>query len=150
MSTQTSSYLQNFQSLLSMPRETLPQLTAAEARKALRWASEALELEFIEIEGAAPTFLLLPAPGLAPAALFFATWHAEVLPVTPAAVEGAERLALSATLAGLGRAPDARARAALVVAPGATQGSLMLARTLRGHRARLRAPVGFWPRITPR
>jgi len=91
MSTDTSSYLQNLQALLSMPRETLPQLTAVEARKALGWASEALGLELIEIEGAAPTFLLLPEPGSTPAALFFTTWHAEVLQVAPAAVEGARR-----------------------------------------------------------
>ena len=151
MSTQTPDYLQNFQALLSMPRETLPQLTAAETRKTLRWASEALGLELIEIEGATPTFLLLPEPTLEPAVTFFATWHAEVLQVEPAAVEGAERLALSATLAGLGRVePGVKARAAVVVAPGATQGSLVLAKTLREHRARLRAPAAFWPRIAPR
>jgi len=151
MGIDTSSYLQKLQALLSMPRETLPQLTAAEARKALGWASEALRLELVEIEGAAPTFLLLPEPGSTPAALFFTTWHAEVLQVTPAAVEGAERLALSATLAGLGREAETEGepRAAVVVAPGATQGSLVLARILREHRARLRAPVSFWPRIAP-
>src|SRR5258705_5782664 len=146
MSTGTSSYLQNLQGLLSMPRETLPQLTAAEARKALKWAAEALALEFVEIEGIAPTFLLLPEAGSAPEVLFFATWHAEVLPVEPAAVEGGGRLALSATLAGLGRALDARAHAAVGVAPGATQSSLVLARTLREPRTRLPAPPAFWPR----
>jgi hypothetical protein len=81
---------------------------------------------------------------------FFAAWHAEVLPVQPAAVEGAERLALAATLAGLGQALEAGLSAAVIVAPGATQGSLVLAEILREHRARLRAPVAFWPRITPR
>ncbi len=132
-----------------MPRETLPQLTAAEARKALTWASEALSLEFLEIKGVAPTFLLLPGPGTEPGVVLFATWHAEVLPVVPAAVEGAERLALSASLAGLGRALGTGGGAAMVVAPGATQGSLVLARILREHRARLRAPAALWQRIAP-
>src|SRR2546428_4779752 len=145
MGIDTSSYLQKLQALLSMPRETLPQLTAAEARKALGWASEALRLELVEIEGAAPTFLLLPEPGSTPAALFFTTWHAEVLQVTPAAVEGAERLALSATLAGLGREAETEVepRAAVVGAPGATQGSLVLARILREDRAPVRAARAF-------
>src|SRR5688572_27085972 len=40
--------------------------------------------------------------------------------------------------------------AAVVVAPGASQGSLVLAQVLRDHRARVRAPVAFWPRIAPR
>ncbi len=79
-----------------MPRETVPQLTAEETRKSLRWAAESLQLECIEISELVPTFLLLPAA--APDALLFATWHAEAVPVEPAAVEGAERLALSATL----------------------------------------------------
>src|SRR2546428_13530745 len=151
MGIDTSSYLQKFQALLSMPRETLPQLTAAEARKALGWASEALRLELVEIEGAAPTFLLLPEPGSTPAALFFTTWHAEVLQVTPAAVEGAERLARSATLAGLGRQAETEAepRAAAGAAPGATQGSLVPARSLRADRARLPAPLSFRTRPLP-
>ena len=144
-----SGYLQNLQPLLSMPRETLPQLTAEEARRALRWASGALNLEFIEIPGVAPTFLLLPPAGVEPEVLLYATWHAEALPVEPAAVEGAERLALSAALAGLGRAQGA-CTAAVVVTPGATQGSLVLGETLRRHRDRLRAPVALWPRITSR
>jgi hypothetical protein len=93
-------------------------------------------------------FLLLPPMGRDLDALFFATWHAEVLPVAPAAVEGGERLALSASLAGLGRVPEATV--AVIVTPGATQGSLMLAQALRDHRTRLRAPVAFWPRIAPR
>src|SRR5258705_12179033 len=97
MSTGTSSYLQNLQGLLSMPRETLPQLTAAEARKALKWAAEALALEFVEIEGIAPTFLLLPEAGSAPDVLFLATGHAEVLPVDAAAGGGGVLLALLAT-----------------------------------------------------
>ncbi len=150
MSVETSTYLQNFQAFLSMPRETLPQLTTPEARKALRWAAEALGLEFIEIEGVAPTFLLLPRPETDPGPLLFTTWHAEVLPVDPAAVEGAERLALSVTLSGLGHAFGAKARSAVIVAPGATQGSLVLLQVLREHRARLRASAAFWPRIAPR
>jgi len=150
MTREPSDYLQNLQALLSMPRETLPQLTAAEARKSLLWAAERLELEFIEIEGVAPTFLLLPPTGTPPAVVLFATWHAEVLPVHPAAAEGAERLALSATLAGLGGALGEKAPASVVVAPGSTQGSLVLARILREHRARLQAPMAFWPRIAPR
>jgi hypothetical protein len=150
MSVATSTYLQNFQALLSMPRETLPQLTAPEARKALRWAAEALGLEFVEIEGVAPTFLLLPEEGTEPGPLVFAAWHAEALPVDPAAVEGAERLALSVALAGLGHAFGARSRSAVIVTPGATQGSLVLLQTLREHRPRLRASAAFWPRIAPR
>ncbi|HXF58979.1 MAG TPA: hypothetical protein VN539_04080, partial [Candidatus Saccharimonadales bacterium] len=104
MSTSGATYLQKLQSLLSMPRETLPQLTAQEARTALGWAAGALNLELIETTGLAPTFLLLPEGGAPPEILFFATWHAEALPVAPAAVEAAERLALAATLAGMGRA----------------------------------------------
>ena len=128
----------------------MPQLTASETRKGLQRAAGLLGLELVEIEGVAPTFLLLPPEGVEPRVAFFAAWHAEVLPVAPAAVEGAERLALSATLAGLGRNPGSPVPAAIVVAPGATQGSLVLARTLREHRARIRAPLAFWPRIMPR
>ena len=36
---------------------------------------------------------------------------------------------------------------AFVIVPGATQGSLVLAEALRANRARLQAPVAFWPRI---
>ncbi|HYQ88544.1 MAG TPA: hypothetical protein VEU09_02835 [Candidatus Binatia bacterium] len=148
MSPETAGYLQRLQPLLSMPRETVPQLTVEETRSSLRWAAESLGLELVEIKNIAPTFLLLPPAGRDPDVLLFGTWHAEALPVDPAAVEGAERLALSTTLAGLGRAPEATA--AILVAPGATQGSLMLAQALREHRARLRARVAFWPRIAPR
>src|SRR5262245_58730011 len=123
MSVDLSAYLQKLQPLLSMPRETLPQLTAEEARRALQWSAEALRLEFIEISGVAPIFLLLPPQGSDPAVLLFATWHAEALPVEPASVDGAERLAMAAALAGLVRASETSA-AAVVVAPGATQGSL--------------------------
>jgi hypothetical protein len=149
MASGPSGYLKILQSLLSMPRETLPQLTAEEARKSLGQAAQALGLELIEIEGVAPTFLLLPAVGVAPGILLFGTWHAEALPVHPAAVEGAERLALSVTLAGLG-ALGGKGSAAVVIAPGATQGSLVLGKILREHRERLAAPLAFWPRIAPR
>ena len=154
MGIDSTSYLQNLQTLLSMPRETLPQLTATEIRKTLRWAADALGLELVEIGQVAPTFLLLPRAGTAPSMVLFAAWHAEVLPVQPAAVEGGERLALAAALAGLARVmgsgADRAVTAAVVVVPGTTQGSLVLAETLRAHRARLRAPMAFWPRITPR
>lgn len=150
MTADSSSYLQNLQTFLSLPRETVPQLTAAETRNALRWSAEALGLELIETEGVVPTFLLLPPAGVAPGLVLFGAWHAEVLPVAPAAVDGAERLALSAALAGLSRALARDAPAAIVVSPGATQGSLVLAKVLREHRARLQAPVAFWPRIAPR
>ena len=150
MASDSSSYLQNFQTFLSLPRETVPQLTASETRKGLQRAAELLGLEFIEIESVAPTFLLVPPAGVTPRVTFFAAWHAEVLPVAPAAVEGAERLALSATLAGLGRDRVGPVPVAIVVAPGATQGSLVLSKTLREHRARVRAPQAFWPRIMPR
>ena len=143
MTATTTTYLQKLQPLLSMPRETVPQLTAEETRKSLRWAAESLQLECIEISELVPTFLLLPAA--APDALLFATWHAEAVPVEPAAVEGAERLALSATLAGMARAGGAKV--GLVVTPGATQGSLVLGQALREHRARLRTKAVLWPRI---
>jgi len=154
MAIDSSSYLQNLQALLSMPRETLPQLTATETRKTLRWAADALRLELVEIGQLAPTFLLLPPAGTAPSMVLLASWHAEVLPVQPAAVEGGERLALAAALAGLaqvgGSGANGAVTASFVVVPGTTQGSLVLAETLREHRARLRAPMAFWPRITPR
>ena len=149
MSTELSAYLQKLQPLLSMPRETLPQLTVDEARRSLGWAAGTLGLELIEIAGVAPTFLLLPPPGRDPDLLIFGSWHAEALPVEPAAVEGAERLALAAALAGLARAPEMGA-AAVVVAPGASQGSLVLAGALRAHRSRLQVPVALWPRVTSR
>lgn len=144
---ETETLLSKLQPLLSMPRETLPQLTAEGARRSLQAASELLSLEFIEIAGVAPTFLLLPPSG-APETLLFATWHSETLPVEPAAVEGAERLALAASLAGASRSSERRV--AVVVAPGASQGSLVLARALREHRERLRSVAAVWPRISPR
>jgi hypothetical protein len=147
MTPEESGLLTQLQPLLSMPRETLPQLTAGQARKSLAGAAEVLGVEFIEITGVAPTFLLLPRDSV-PEILLFGTWHAESMPVEPAAVEGAERLALAVGLAGADRAREAKV--GVVVAPGATQGSRVLAQVLREHRARLRAPIALWPRIGPR
>src|SRR5689334_16556856 len=147
MTPEESSLLTQLQPLLSMPRETLPQLTAEQARKSLAEAAQALGLEFIEITGVAPTFLLLPKEAT-PEILIFGTWHSESMPVEPAAVEGAERLALAVALAGADRICETAV--GFVVSPGATQGSLVLAKVLRDHRARLRAPVALWPRIGPR
>jgi len=150
MTLEASSYVKALQPLLSLPRETLPQLTVAETRKALEWAAGALSLELIEKNGVVPSFLLLPRAGGAPRVVLFAAWHAESLPVLPAAVEGAERLALAASLAALGLGQDAEVPAALVVAPGAMQGSLVLADLLTEHRPRLQARTAFWLRIGPR
>jgi hypothetical protein len=119
----------------------------------MAWAAERLDLELVEIEGIAPTFLLLPAPPTPPAVTLLAAWHAESSPVPPAAVEGAERLALAATLAALGAVasaipgPGVRLPVALVVVPATTHGSLVLREALSAHRDRLRAPAAFWPRI---
>ena len=162
-------YLSALQPLLALPAETVPQLTAAEARKALSWAAGRLGSELVEIKGAAPTFLILPPGDAAPDVTLLATWHAESMPVTPAALEGAERPALAATLAAAGAVAGAGAepgaaragaaaraavgarkppRIAVVVPPAATHGSLVLLETLGAHRERLRAPVAFWPRLT--
>ncbi len=133
-----------------MARETVPQMTAVAARKALTVAASELGLEVIEKEGITPTFLLLRGDRAAPGLTLFATWHAEAHPVTPAAVEGAERLALSTALGALKSLVAAGAdRPAVVVAPAAAQGSLPLEGHLRAHREALQAPVAFWPRIAP-
>ncbi|HYQ96158.1 MAG TPA: hypothetical protein VER38_04030 [Candidatus Eisenbacteria bacterium] len=150
MTLEASSYVKALQSLLSLPRETLPQLTVTEARKALEWAAGALSLELVEKKGVVPSFLLLPRGGDTPRVVLFAAWHAESAPVLPGAVEGAERLALAASLAGLGLDDGGRVPVALVVAPGALQGSLVLADLLAEHRARLQAKAAFWLRIAPR
>ncbi len=151
MNPDTASYLKELQPLLSLPRETLPQLTGSEARKSLRWAASALGLELVEKGGVAPWFVLLPPGGARPSLTLFAAWHGEAAPVTPAAAEGAERLALAATLAALGSALGSeRFPAAVVVAPGATQGSRILAELLAEHRERLQAPAAFWLRVGPR
>jgi hypothetical protein len=152
MSLDVAAHRSWFQDLMGMGREGIPRATAEAARKALRTSAEALGLELIEIEGAAPTFLLIPSGGARPDVTLFATWHAESRPVVPAALEGAERTAL---LAGVGAVSglsmgDSGVPAAVVVAPGASHGSLVLEGVLRKHRASLQAPVAFWPRIGPR
>ncbi|HYR69293.1 MAG TPA: hypothetical protein VER77_05380 [Candidatus Dormibacteraeota bacterium] len=143
-------HLESFRELLSLPRETVPQMTAAAARKTLAAAAADLDLEIVQKEGVTPTFLLLRSDHVAPSLTLFATWHAEAHPVTPAAVEGAERLALATTLGAMKALVAAGVdRAAVVVAPAAGQGSLPLEGHLRQHRAALQAPVAFWPRISP-
>lgn len=143
-------HLASFQGLLSMARETLPQLSAVETRKSLRAFADQFDLQFVEKEGLAPTFLLLPPEGATPALTVFGTWHAESHSVTPAAVEGGGRLALAASLGALSALVQAGlGPPAVVLAPGALQGSLVLEGHLRAHRAALQAPVAFWPRIAP-
>ena len=145
-----AAHLASFQEFMSLPRETVPQMTAAAARKTLAAAAVDLGLELVEKEGITPTFLLLRKDRTAPSLTLFATWHAEAHPVIPAAVEGAERLALAATLGALKALVTAGAdRAAVVVAPASGQGSLPLEGHLREHRDALQAPVAFWPRISP-
>jgi len=145
-----SAHLASFKELMSMPRETVPQMTAIAARKALTAAAGELGLELIEKEGITPTFLLLPRGGTTPSLTLFSTWHAEAHPVTPAAVEGAERLALTATLGAVSAlVPAGAGLPAVVVAPASGQGSLPLEGYLRQHRESLQASVAFWPRIAP-
>ncbi len=147
-------HLSQFQGLMSLARETLPQLSAEAARKALAAAAGPLGLELVENKGAAPIFALLPPEGAAPRLTLFATWHAETVPVMPAAVEGSERLALAATIAGLTAVVAAGGlepgTVAVVVAPGAAHGSLVLDPFLRERRARIASPVGFWVRVLPK
>jgi hypothetical protein len=149
----SSGYLTKYQELMSLARETLPQKSAEAARAVLLGTAQALGLELVDNKGVAPIFALLPPPGRAPRLTLFATWHAETLPVTPAAVEGAERTALAATAAALGATLEAGALGpgdvAWIVAPGAAHGSLLLDPFLREHRARLAGPVAFWIRISP-
>src|SRR3954462_2208502 len=102
MTAEESSLLSQLQPLLSMPRETLPQLTSDETRKALVAMAARLNVEFIEIAGVAPTFLLLPPSP--PEVLVFGTWHTESMAVEPAAVQEAERLGLAVAPAGGARA----------------------------------------------
>ena len=52
--------LAHLQRFLTLPRETIPRLTAQEAGRYLRGAAERLGLEYIEIAEVVPTFLLLP------------------------------------------------------------------------------------------
>lgn len=147
-------YLPKFQGLMSLARETLPQLSAEAARKSLAAAAGPLGLELVENKGVAPTFALLPPAGVAPKVTLYATWHAETVPVMPAAVEGSERLALAATIAGLTAVVAAGGlepgTAAVVVAPGAAHGSLVLDPFLRERRERIASPLGFWVRVLPK
>jgi len=53
-------YLSLFQPLLTLPRETLPRLTAEAARAALGRTATDLGAELVVEEGPAPAFLLLP------------------------------------------------------------------------------------------
>lgn len=147
-------HLSQFQGLMSLARETLPQLSAEAARKTMAAAAGPLGLELVENKSVAPIFALLPPEGVAPQVTLFSTWHAETVPVMPAAVEGSERLALAATIAGLtgvvaagGLEPGS---VAVVVAPGAAHGSLVLDPFLRERRARIAAPVGYWIRVIPK
>ncbi|HEX7077240.1 MAG TPA: hypothetical protein VF363_02330 [Candidatus Eisenbacteria bacterium] len=117
-------------------------------------AGARLRLELIATKHVAPIFLLLPWGESPPRATLFLTWHSEALSVAPAAVEGAERLALAATLgavealaaSGLLGSPGSP-EVAVTVAPGATQGSMVLDGALREHRPRLQSPVAFWIRV---
>lgn len=140
-------HLVKLQRLLSLPRETLPRLTAEEAGRYLRGSAERIGLEFVEFKGVAPIFLLLPRGEAPPSAVLFQTWHAEAAPVEPAAIEGAERLALGAAVAGVETAMAARV--AVVVAPAASAGSRGLAELLREHRGRLEAGAAYWIRVAP-
>lgn len=150
-------HLSHYQEILALPRETLPQLTAEATRRALQRAAASLRLELIAKEGVAPIFLLLPPVGAEASVALFATWHAESAPVPPAALEGAERLALAAMLAALeataaagsGETGGAPLSPAVVVAPAASHGSLPLTEALAGQRERLRARTAFWARIAP-
>jgi hypothetical protein len=146
--------LTRLQRVLTLPRETLPRLTAQEVGAYLRAAAERVGLEFTEFASVVPTFALLPPT--AARAVLFQTWHAEPIQVEPGALNGAERLALGAGVAameaacaaiGSGGAPQAPF--ALVVAPSATAGSQGLDELLRKHRARLGAPAAIWIRIVP-
>jgi hypothetical protein len=141
-----------FQELIAMGREGIPRASAAAAMRALQVAADRLGLELVEIEGAAPTFLLLPPDGTKPDVTVLGSWHAESRPVLPAALEGAERTALMVTLGALCSIPEADGgfRVAAVVPPGTGHGSLVLDPLLRQHRGRLQAPIAFWPRIGPR
>lgn len=147
--------LSTFEPLLALARETVPQATAAEARKTLTAAAARLRLELLENGNVAPVFLLLPPPGVTPRITLFAAWHGEAMPVMPAAVTGAERLALAAGIAAVEAVAASGAlgptgsppEVAIVVVPGSTQGSLVLGEALRANRARLEAPVAVWPRI---
>jgi hypothetical protein len=139
---------------MTLARETVPHLSAEAARASIRGSADVLGLEFIETKGVAPIFAILPGTEAGPRITFFCSWHSETLPVTPAAAEGAERLALALTLAALKDVTAAgiaeRGSVAVIVAPGAAHGSLVLDPFLREHRARVAAPMGFWIRVLPK
>lgn len=149
----SADHLACFQELMASARETLPQTTSATTRIALERAAAWLGVELVENKGVAPVFGLLPAADSEPRLTLFATWHAETLPVTPAAVEGAERLALAITLGAAAGAVAAggldRGSVAVVVAPGSAHGSLVLEPFLKQNRPRIAAPAGFWIRVAP-
>jgi len=146
-------HLSSFQRLMTLARETVPHLSAEAARAAVRGSGDSIGLEFVETKGVAPIFALFPKAGATPRMTFFCTWHSETLPVTPAASEGAERLALAVTLASLldlaAVGIEEAGSAAVVVAPGAAHGSLVLDPFLREHRARIASPMGYWFRVLP-
>lgn len=146
--------LTRLQSLLTLPRETIPRLTPQIARSVLRGAGDRLGLECIEIEGVTPIFLLLPRGEGATQTTLFQTWHSESLPTSPGSVEGAERLALGAALTAMeavmglgGGGAEGSPRLSLVVAPAATSGSQTLDAALREHRGRIEAGAVAWIRI---
>ena len=146
--------LARYQSFLTLPRETIPKLSARDAGILLRAAAGRLGLEAIEIAGVAPTFLLLPRE--APLVTLFLTWTSAPLGRPDAAEDAADRLALAASLAALESValaeavrPAAALRVALVVAPAANAGSQGMDALLREHRDQLRAEAAFWFRIAP-
>jgi hypothetical protein len=156
LSMDTAVQLKRLQSFLTLPRETIPGLTARDAGTLLRASASRLGLQFIENKGVAPTFLLLPQAGQAPVVTLFGTWHGEPSPTPAAAVDGAERLALGAVLAAMEAAaatgalgPPGQPLVALVAAPSAGAGSQGLDEILQAHRERLRGNAAYWIRIGP-
>lgn len=146
--------LARYQSFLTLPRETIPRLSARDAATLLRAAAGRLGLEATEIAGVAPTFLLLPRE--APLVTLFLTWTSASLGRSDVAEDAADRLALAASLAALESVAEAGVfgpagalRVALVVAPAANAGSQGMDALLREHRDRLRAEAAFWFRIAP-
>jgi hypothetical protein len=156
LSMDTAVQLKRLQSFLTLPRETIPGLTARDAGTLLRASASRLGLQFVENKGVAPTFLLLPQAGQAPVVTLFGTWHGEPSPTPAAAVDGAERLALGAVLAAMEAAaatgalgPPGQPLVALVAAPSAGAGSQGLDEILQAHRERLRGNAAYWIRIGP-
>jgi hypothetical protein len=146
--------LARYQSFLTLPRETIPKLSARDAGTLLRAAASRFGLEAAEIAGVAPTFLLLPRE--TPQITLFLTWTSASLGRPDAVEDAADRLALAASLAALESVASAKAvgpasalRVALVVAPAASAGSQGMDALLREHRNRLRSEAAFWFRIAP-